>query len=489
MSDDLSIEDIFNLDYLRTMLKSREGEAKFAHLGLGEVRLTENMFELLPALIAKHLRTKGLTPSKRINVRLIVDPVSIFRLGSDVKQDLMILLEASYQARLVVLDDGQPHLHADEAILQRALQAIIGADCIVSLGGGTITDIAKFAAHHANIPVHIVVQTAASVDGYTDNFSVVLQNGVKTTLTTRWPDAVVVDSCLIAAVPHHLNAAGFGELMSMYCAPGDWFLAAKLGMDRNYIPALLDFLAPCGKDIEIWSSDFGRRDGQACAHLTKALALRGIVTGIGGTTAPLSGMEHLFSHMLDMIHGHDHEPMGLHGQQVGVGSLIRGVAWDFFCEKMQENIPSQTRLFTPIASFESRVRDAFATLDPTGRLGDECWLRYRKKLILWHEAKDKVLAFFQNWEKYRQEHNRLTRDAGTIAHYMRQAQAVMHYHQLTPSLSREWLHFVVANCQFMRERFTIADLLTLTGWWHGEHVAQVLDRVDELCHDAGGSMK
>ena len=105
-------------------------------------------------------------------------------------------------------------------MLERAAVAVVGADCIVSVGGGTITDIGKIAAMRAAVAVHVVVQTAASVDGFTDNVSVVLQNGVKRTIPSRWPDAVLTDCRTIAEAPHMLNAAGLGELLSMYSAPG-----------------------------------------------------------------------------------------------------------------------------------------------------------------------------------------------------------------------------------------------------------------------------
>ncbi|MFD1810353.1 iron-containing alcohol dehydrogenase [Gemmobacter lanyuensis] len=65
-----------------------------------------------------------------------------------------------------------------------------------------------------------MIQTAASVDGFTDNFSVVLQNGVKRTALSRWPDAVLADVRTIAEAPAFLTAAGMGEMMSMFCAPG-----------------------------------------------------------------------------------------------------------------------------------------------------------------------------------------------------------------------------------------------------------------------------
>ena len=60
-----------------------------------------------------------------------------------------------------------------------------------------------------------MVQTAASVDGYTDNVSVVLRDGVKRTIPSRWPDVVIADVTTISTAPRELNTAGYGEVLSM----------------------------------------------------------------------------------------------------------------------------------------------------------------------------------------------------------------------------------------------------------------------------------
>ena len=74
-----------------------------------------------------------------------------------------------------------------------------------------------------------------------------------------------------------------------------------------------------------------------------------LVTGVGGTTASLSGMEHLVSHMFDMVNGELHEPTGLHGAQVGVGSVIRAAAWEEF--PLNRNFPEIVARF--VLGFEA----------------------------------------------------------------------------------------------------------------------------------------
>lgn len=481
MSIDLTLSDLSRLSRVRQVLSDNDPNKQFASLDMAEVHIADNVLPLLCEVIDRHVAEAGRRAGADTQVRMIVDPVMIRRGETDLKAHVESLLAARYAVRRVVMDDGHPVLHADEVILDRASDASVGADVIVSVGGGTITDVAKIAAERNGVPVHVVIQTAASVDGFTDNFAVVIQNGVKTTLLSRWPQAVLADTTVIADAPRYLNASGFGELLSMYAAPGDWFLAARMGMDSRYAPVLLEMLDLCGGGIEDWSGGIGTGDPEACAKLTTALAMRGIVTGVGGTTASLSGMEHLVSHMLDMVNGELHEPTGLHGAQVGVGSVIRAAAWEVFCERVAEEELDPATLFPTIGDYEAEVKARFAWLDPSGRIGAECWGRYAKKLTAWHQAREKVMAAFADWAALRAKHDSLAFGSHKIALYLARAGAAMRFGDLEPAPSAKRLHWVVRNCQFMRERFTVADLLMLAGWWDDAGVTRVLNRVEQAC--------
>ncbi|TRD17854.1 iron-containing alcohol dehydrogenase [Palleronia caenipelagi] len=481
MALDLALSDLSRLARVRNVLAENDPNGQFAELGMAEVHISDDVLPSLTEVIDRHLRAAGRVPGPRTRVCMIVDPVRITRAGTDLKARVEALLSGRYDAQRIIIDDGHPILHADERSLDEAAEASVGADVIVSVGGGTITDMAKIAAERGAVPVHVVVQTAASVDGYTDNFSVVLQNGVKTTLLSRWPEAVLTDTQVIAEAPHYLNASGFGELLSMYVAPGDWYLAARMGMDPKYAPVLLEMLKLCGEGVEDWCEGIGRGEASACANLATALAMRGIVTGVGGTTASLSGMEHLISHMFDMVNGELHEPTGLHGAQVGVGSVVRAAAWEVFCERRDEEGLDPAALFPEIDGCEARVTEAFAWLDPTGRIGAECWGRYRSKLSMWHAGRAQILGAFDDWAGLRAGHDELVFGSHAIARYLHRAGAPKRFSDLDPAPTSERMRWVVANCQFMRERFTVADLLTLAGWWDEAGVARVMARVEEAC--------
>src|SRR5260370_24349426 len=117
----------------------------------------------------------------------------------------------------VVLGPG--FVHADEATVGAAAAAAAGAGCVVTVGSGTITDIGKAAAPGA-APL-VAVQTATSVNGYADPFSVLLRQGVKRTTASRWPDALGIDPGVLQDAPPDLNRAGAGDLMAMFTATPD----------------------------------------------------------------------------------------------------------------------------------------------------------------------------------------------------------------------------------------------------------------------------
>lgn len=480
----LSLSDLSELGRIRSVLSAHDVRQQFAPLDMSEVHIRDDVLDRLPEVLNRLLSAAGKDSGARSKVAMMADPILIRRDGDNLKARVMTMLQEHFDARSIVLDDGHPILHADEPVLDAGSQAAEGLDAIISVGSGTVTDVAKIAAARQKIPVHVVIQTAASVDGFTDNFSVVLQNGVKKTLLSRWPDAVLTDTRVIAEAPHYLNASGFGELLSMYSAPGDWYLAHRMGMDSTYATVLLDLLALCGDGIENWAEGIGKGDADACARLAQALAMRGIVTGVGGTTAALSGMEHLISHMFDMVNAELHEPTGLHGAQVGVGSVIRAAAWEVFCERFQQEGLDVGTLFRDPLSFESEVKQAFAWLDPSGRIGSECWQRFHSKLELWQASRPRIEAAFADWKGLSAHQDQLSFGSHKIARYLHQAGSPKRFTDLQPAPTPERVRWVVANCQFMRERFTVADLLFLAGWLDEEGVDRILQRVQDACSTA-----
>jgi glycerol-1-phosphate dehydrogenase [NAD(P)+] len=449
-----NLSDPTDLDGLRHYLASADPDKRLDALDMKAVVISDTAH----LEVAQH--ADALLNNKPSTVVILTDKTAIKRDGKKLS-DIVATQLAHYALSHIILDDGHATLHADEKTLDTATAAVAGANLVVTIGSGTMTDVGKVATHrNGNIP-QIVVQTAASVDGFTDNVSVVLRNGVKRTIPSRWPTVVLADTTTIAHAPRELNTAGFGEAISLFTAPADWYLANLMGLDNTLHPASMELLKAAAAEPPNWSAGVARGDAAAMHKLTSLLALRGIVSGISNTTACLSGVEHVISHMLDLHHAAHHKPIGLHGAQVGIASLVASKLWR---HAIETDLINPRRLKQPDADkMERRVRAAFDHLD--GAIAGECWLDCKKKLKLLNDNWDRVISVVKQWSRHARELDKMVQPAATLHDALSASGSPATFATLTPSISPSLARWAVANCHFMRNRFNLVDLLDLMGLW------------------------
>ncbi len=469
---------------IHALLDEADPDGCLAPCGIKQLIIGSGALTAIGDTVAELLKSKqdGPFSSSRPGLALLVDPVRIARRGEDVKDAVEEQLRHLFDVTRFVLDDGHQELHVADRILDEAAEAVQGRDVVVAVGGGTISDIAKVAVQRAVragvAPVLVSFQTAASVDGFTDDVSVVLRDGVKRTIPSRWPDAVIADTDVIAEAPAAMNRAGFGEMTSMLVAPADWRLASLVGTDQTFQPSAVRLLRTVGKDLGSWSAGIREARPEAVASLARALALRGIVTGVAGTTAVLSGMEHLVSHMLDQYHAGHHMPIGLHGAQVGAGSVIAASAWEMLFDRLEER-PARILALESVLDpklARARVVAAFEPVDSTLGVAEECWRDYSTKLHSVGSHLTQLQSVMENWSTHRDELKGLLHPAASIAAALRRAGAPARISELGPHAQPELARWAVQNCALMRNRFTVVDLLTLLGWWEPGDVDEVLER-------------
>lgn len=469
-----AISDPTDLDAVRTAITQAERPDDLVPLGLRALVIEPGAAAQAPARVRELIAPRG----DRATVALLVDRTVIRSGADDLKADVRALLEREFEVVETVL--GEPgHLHVDDEALDTATAATTGVDAVVSVGSGTVSDIAKVASARAGGVPLVIVQTAASVDGFTDNVSVVLRAGAKRTIDSRWPDVVLADTTVIATAPVELNASGFGELQSLFTAPADWWLASQIGTDATFHTTPRDLLLEFAGDPSEWGAGLGRGEARPVEQLTRVLAIRGIGTGISGSTACLSGVEHLVSHMLDMYavaRGHE---VGLHGAQVGVASVVAASAWD--------HLFAQARSGRAIAPSndgdEDRVREAFAACDPSGALGGECWRDYSTKRGAWAAAGD-PLALLADPDALEAGLGAMRPDSERIARALAVAGSPLTREDLGAWITADIWRWAVANCLFMRNRVTVVDLLHAAGWWTDADVDAVLHRADTAVRSA-----
>lgn len=480
----LDLDDPTDVDALREALASQDPRSLLTPLGLRRLVVAPDASarvvpELGELLAARGGRLEG------ARVVLLVDATPIRRAGRDLKDDVEAALRAAGARveRYVARDEHGEYavgpLHADETALGAAATAVTGADAVVSVGGGTITDIGKVATARTGCAPLVVVQTAASVDGFTDDVSVVLASGVKKTVPSRWPDVVLGDLETVAGAPPQMAAAGYGELLSMFTAPADWYLAALTGLDETFHRAPVDLLAVVGRGLADWSPGVVRGEPEAFAALTRALDVRGIATGVSGGTAVLSGVEHLVSHVLDMHHGAKGQPIGLHGAQVGVASVVAAAAWELLFERLGDGGAARAAEHLSVAPDGAlqRCRDAFGHLDADGALAAECGRRYELKLAELATRRERLAAVLGRWDEHAAVLRTLVRPSAELRAGLEAAGVTATFGALVPSVDDELARWAVASCHLMRERLVVVDLLDALGWWTPAEVERCLAAV------------
>jgi glycerol-1-phosphate dehydrogenase [NAD(P)+] len=213
------------------------------------------------------------------------------------------------------------------------------------------------------------------VDGFASGSTPLLVRGFKTTYPGVAPEGIFYDPLVLAHAPDKMTAAGFGDVLAKVVALLDWRLAFVVE-DELYCPlvaALVDravqeclaladdlALAPVGaKQTPGQSAEALRKRGVACCHLMETLALTGVTMQMLNSTRPASGSDHQISHLLEMRDIQLRRRGSLHGDKVGIGTLIGMVLYQrlFAGRKMPGQRPT-----LPADVWEREVRRVYGPL-------------------------------------------------------------------------------------------------------------------------------
>ena len=449
-------------------------------IALTDVEIGPGVIARLPQLLSAHLATAGGAAANGARrprvVAVITDGVPMTCAGTDLYGVVVDLLTAIAEVRVIVAPGHDGRLHADDATLSAVAAAATGAAAIVAVGSGTLADISKAVSARLGALPLIVVQTALSVNGYSDDQSVLLVNGVKRTTPSRWPDALIADTDILSEAPPLLNAAGVGDLLAMFTAPADWRLAALLDMGDGYSAELVAAVRDHGPGL--LAAAAGLKDGERSAieYLASMLTLSGMSMGAAGTTAPSSGAEHTISHLIEMVSVQQGVASAFHGAQVGACTILAALAW----QRVRAALGSghATLVFPTEEEMSAQVHTAFASLDASGAMGEECWRLYRRKLARWSAKRNWLEQL--DWTFVLDEVAPLLADPRALVDALAQAGAPTRFAELAPAPAAPTVRWALANCHLMRDRFSVIDLAFFLGRWNDEDVEDLLDSAAQL---------
>lgn len=299
-------------------------------------------------------------------ILLVSDNNTYKALGKCVENELT---ESGYKVNNIILvSDGD--LIPDEKAIGRVLAEVNNeTELIVAVGSGSINDICRIISAKIHIP-YVIMGTAPSMDGYASTVSPLIIDGAKVTYPGTNPYAIIADSNIMKDAPFEMICAGFGDILGKYTALSDWRLSNTIYNEYfcdTTEKLVRNAMYKCFENIE----GAVKRDVKAIEYISEALILSGIAMTLSGNSRPASGAEHHLSHYweIDKLSRKLEHP--LHGNSVGVGTVIS--AWLY--KKL--NIEERFGIETPVPEIIINLLNSIGAKSNPKALGIEKELFHR----------------------------------------------------------------------------------------------------------------
>jgi glycerol-1-phosphate dehydrogenase [NAD(P)+] len=367
--------------------------------------------------------------------------------------------------RVVQLGTGA--VRADEETVDRAVAEVGARRLVISVGSGTLTDIAKVTAQRTGSH-HVAIQTACSINGFIADRSVLVIAGAKRTVKSRWPDVLVADTDILTAAPWQLNLAGVGDLSTVPNAVAEWQLAARLGHGPPYNPAVVDDVLAANSVLPALARAARDAEADGIADLARLLAASGLSMGIVGSTAPASGTEHAVSHLMEMARSREGKPAAAHGMQVTVATRLAVRVWQLVDATIRSGdakvrVPDET-------TGRDTVAHAFAEFD--AQTAEECLTAYsaKRNWLLAHQTQVETAVL--EWDAFSRSLTLPTpEEFDEISHA---SGLPTRAQDLGAGYDDDLLFWALRNSHVLRERFSIVDLADLLGVWSDDTARSIV---------------
>ena len=246
-------------------------------------------------------------------------------------------------------------LHSEKGLIEDCMTKFVRKpDYVVVVGGGTLMDFGRYSAWKLGIPF-VAIPTIVSSDGFTADICSIIIDGQKKSIPMQAADAVICDIDVVAGAPMFLTIAGVQDIMAKVISIADWKIAHLVSGEYfcqkvcDMAQEALDLMTKCAYDLKAGKAP----DIETMAYTQM---LSGLTMQILSNSRAASGAEHLVAHLVEMKPRGFENAHGLHGECVGVGTLMCAEAY----HKLAEREEIEVKPFEPID--EAWVRWEFGDL-------------------------------------------------------------------------------------------------------------------------------
>jgi glycerol-1-phosphate dehydrogenase [NAD(P)+] len=432
---------------------------------IGPMMFETNALYRLPELLDR------MNIYKKQPLLLVMDDTAIMRGDEELKPFVTEVLRRDgwHPESLVFKPGAHDHVRTDMERIEQ-LESMINEETVVlSLGSGTITDIVKHGCHifeerTGHRPTYIAIPTANSMGAYTSNTATVYIRGVKRSLLSRQPDALLYDLTTLSGAPHLMTVSGAGDMLACLVSFSDWFIAHKVGLDSSYSEFQQELMASI-EYVFMDNADLIREntlDGMSLE--ARFIAASSIGVSLLNASTPLSGYEHIISHLIDQQAEFQNKPLASHGLQVVLATLLVSVAYRFFLDNFNPAEVNPHLCYPSSENMKRRIYETFSGMDPSGEAAAECWEQYAIKLDAWHANRDSFERFLQEWPENRRSIECYLRSPEYIAALLYRLGAPLSFEELQPPVSEHVVRFAFLHAPLIRHRLTLGDLLIFLDW-------------------------
>ena len=286
------------------------------------IRVGSGVMQELPGI----LRDLGAS-----HIFLVADNYTYEAAGRQVEQ---LLDQAGLPYHKRVFQTETP-LVPNEYALGSVLAAMTSQDdMLLAVGSGTLNDVTKYVSARTGIP-YVIAATAPSMDGYASTVAPTILDGFKTTLPAVYPAAIVADVDILKDAPMPMLTAGFGDIIGKFTSLADWRLSHQLN-GEYYCPEVAGVIEAAVETCAANAKALAQREPQAIQAVTEALILSGLAMGMVGVSRPASGAEHQMAHYWEMDALRRGEEHPLHGNAVGVGTVLAASLYEMAAEYLPQ---------------------------------------------------------------------------------------------------------------------------------------------------------
>lgn len=202
---------------------------------------------------------------------------------------------------LPLVVQAEPHTTERSFLDQLSAALPPQVEVVYAIGGGLVSDVAKYVGWKRHLPV-IIVPTVLSVDGFFTALVAVRENGTVGYEHTGPANRVIIDWDVVSEAPLHFRGTGIAEILSIVTGLLDWRYAAERNKNtpnERFQPWAAGLAAGIAQQAFKIAKGVGEGRVESLQNLLDLICIEVQLTNQLGHNRPQEGSEQYFAYAIE----------------------------------------------------------------------------------------------------------------------------------------------------------------------------------------------